>query len=156
MAQDVSWAWSMKTQLVVFTSPPKSQVMLHYHNGKIGAGEIPLGMNTNIGDFKQGMKPTGHTVTPSIPQPTIRIRAEPSISAFNYQVNEIKLVILRIRKAENRCCSFVSATMMWSFSLCPCRVRMEKGSVTVTAEETGCFPQNRSLLSCVRKAMPRR
>ena len=133
-----------KLQLVVFTSPAEKPSYSITYNGKTMLEKSPLGMNTNIGDFAKGMKLTGHTVTPI---DTVYHQDRIKTSQVHYQANELNChfenpkgqkidVVFRVGNND----------VAFRYTL----PRQDgKGSVTVTAEETGFrFPQQTTTFLC--------
>lgn len=150
MAQDVVVKGpDEKLQLVVFTSPAEKPSYSITYNGKTMLEKSPLGMNTNIGDFAKGMKLTGHTVTPI---DTVYRQDRIKTSQVHYQANELNC------QFENPKGQKIDVVFRVSNNDVAFRYTLPrqdgKGSVTVTAEETGFrFPQQTTTF-CVRKAMP--
>ena len=145
MAQDVVVKGpDEKLQLVVFTSPAEKPSYSITYNGKTMLEKSPLGMNTNIGDFAKGMKLTGHTVTPI---DTVYHQDRIKTSQVHYQANELNCHF------ENPKGQKIDVVFRVSNNDVAFRYTLPrqdgKGSVTVTAEETGFrFPQQTTTFLC--------
>lgn len=145
MAQDVVVKGpDEKLQLVVFTSPAEKPSYSITYNGKTMLEKSPLGMNTNIGDFAKGMKLTGHTVTPI---DTVYRQDRIKTSQVHYQANELNCHF------ENPKGQKIDVVFRVSNNDVAFRYTLPrqdgKGSVTVTAEETGFrFPQQTTTFLC--------
>ena len=145
MAQDVVVKGpDEKLQLVVFTSPAEKPSYSITYNGKTMLEKSPLGMNTNIGDFAKGMKLTGHTVTPI---DTVYRQDRIKTSQVHYQANELNC------QFENPKGQKIDVVFRVSNNDVAFRYTLPrqdgKGSVTVTAEETGFrFPQQTTTFLC--------
>ncbi|BDW74591.1 alpha-glucosidase [Bacteroides finegoldii DSM 17565] len=145
MAQDVVVKGpDEKLQLVVFTSPAEKPSYSITYNGKTMLEKSPLGMNTNIGDFAKGMKLTGHTVTPI---DTVYHQDRIKTSQVLYQANELNCHF------ENPKGQKIDVVFRVSNNDVAFRYALPrqdgKGSVTVTAEETGFrFPQQTTTFLC--------
>ena len=145
MAQDVVVKGpDEKLQLVVFTSPTEKPSYSITYNGKTMLEKSPLGMNTNIGDFAKGMKLTGHTVTPI---DTVYRQDRIKTSQVHYQANELNC------QFENPKGQKIDVVFRVSNNDVAFRYTLPrqdgKGSVTVTAEETGFrFPQQTTTFLC--------
>ena len=145
MAQDVVVKGpDEKLQLVVFTSPTEKPSYSITYNGKTMLEKSPLGMNTNIGDFAKGMKLTGHTVTPI---DTVYHQDRIKTSQVHYQANELNCHF------ENPKGQKIDVVFRVSNNDVAFRYTLPrqdgKGSVTVTAEETGFrFPQQTTTFLC--------
>ena len=145
MAQDVVVKGpDEKLQLVVFTSPTEKPSYSITYNGKTMLEKSPLGMNTNIGDFAKGMKLTGHTVTPI---DTVYHQDRIKTSQVHYQANELNCHF------ENPKGQKIDVVFRVSNNDVAFRYALPrqdgKGSVTVTAEETGFrFPQQTTTFLC--------
>ena len=145
MAQDVVVKGpNEKLQLVVFTSPAEKPSYSITYNGKTMLEKSPLGMNTNIGDFAKGMKLTGHTVTPI---DTVYHQDRIKTSQVHYQANELNCHF------ENPKGQKIDVVFRVSNNDVAFRYTLPrqdgKGSVTVTAEETGFrFPQQTTTFLC--------
>ena len=145
MAQDVVVKGpDEKLQLVVFTSPTEKPSYSITYNGKTMLEKSPLGMNTNIGDFAKGMKLTGHTVTPI---DTVYRQDRIKTSQVHYQANELNC------QFENPKGQKIDVVFRVSNNDVAFRYALPrqdgKGSVTVTAEETGFrFPQQTTTFLC--------
>ena len=145
MAQDVVVKGpDEKLQLVVFTSSAEKPSYSITYNGKTMLEKSPLGMNTNIGDFAKGMKLTGHTVTPI---DTVYHQDRIKTSQVHYQANELNCHF------ENPKGQKIDVVFRVSNNDVAFRYALPrqdgKGSVTVTAEETGFrFPQQTTTFLC--------
>ncbi|MCX4295258.1 MAG: glycoside hydrolase family 97 catalytic domain-containing protein, partial [Prevotella sp.] len=145
MAQDVVVKGpDEKLQLVVFTSPTEKPSYSITYNGKTMLEKSPLGMNTNIGDFAKGMKLTGHTVTPI---DTVYHQDRIKTAQVHYQANELNCHF------ENPKGQKIDVVFRVSNNDVAFRYTLPrqdgKGSVTVTAEETGFrFPQQTTTFLC--------
>lgn len=145
MAQDVVVKGpDEKLQLVVFTSPTEKPSYSITYNGKTMLEKSPLGMNTNIGDFAKGMKLTGHTVTPI---DTVYHQDRIKTSQVYYQANELNCHFENPKGQKIDVVFRVSNNDVAFRYILP---RQDgKGSVTVTAEETGFrFPQQTTTFLC--------
>ena len=145
MAQDVVVKGpDEKLQLVVFTSPTEKPSYSITYNGKTMLEKSPLGMNTNIGDFAKGMKLTGHTVTPI---DTVYRQDRIKTSQVHYQANELNC---QFENPKGQKIDVVFRVSNNDVAFCYTLPRQDgKGSVTVTAEETGFrFPQQTTTFLC--------
>ena len=145
MAQDVVVKGpNEKLQLVVFTSPAEKPSYSITYNGKTMLEKSPLGMNTNIGDFAKGMKLTGHTVTPI---DTVYHQDRIKTSQVHYQANELNC---HFENPKGQKIDVVFRVSNNDVAFCYTLPRQDgKGSVTVTAEETGFrFPQQTTTFLC--------
>ena len=145
MAQDVVVKGpDEKLQLVVFTSPAEKPSYSITYNGKTMLEKSPLGMNTNIGDFAKGMKLTGHTVTPI---DTVYRQDRIKTSQVHYQANELNC---QFENPKGQKIDVVFRVSNNDVAFCYTLPRQDgKGSVTVTAEETGFrFPQQTTTFLC--------
>ena len=133
-----------KLQLVVFTSPAEKPSYSITYNGKTMLEKSPLGMNTNIGDFAKGMKLTGHTVTPI---DTVYHQDRIKTSKVHYQANEL---ICNFENPKGQKIDVVFRVSNHDVAFRYTLPRQDgKGSVTVTAEETGFrFPQQTTTFLC--------
>ena len=133
-----------KLQLVVSASPAEKPSYSITYNGKAMLEKSPLGMNTNIGDFAKGMKLTGHTVTPI---DTVYHQDRIKTSKVHYQANEL---ICNFENPKGQKIDVVFRVSNHDVAFRYTLPRQDgKGSVTVTAEETGFrFPQQTTTFLC--------
>ena len=133
-----------KLQLVVFASSEAKPVYSIVYNGKTMLEKSPLGMTTNIGDFTKGMKLTGHSVTPI---DTVYSQNRIKTSQIHYQANEL-ICNFENPKGQKMNVTFRIGNNDVAFRYSLPR-QNGKGSVTVTAEETGFrFPQQTTTFLC--------
>ena len=133
-----------KLQLVVSASPAEKPSYSITYNGKTMLEKSPLGMNTNIGDFVKGMKLTGHAVTPI---DTVYHQDRIKTSKVHYQANEL---ICNFENSKGQKIDVVFRVSNHDVAFRYALPRQDgKGSVTVTAEETGFrFPQQTTTFLC--------
>lgn len=133
-----------KLQLVVSASPAEKPSYSITYNGKPMLEKSPLGMNTNIGDFVKGMKLTGHAVTPI---DTVYHQDRIKTSKVHYQANEL---ICNFENSKGQKIDVVFRVSNHDVAFRYTLPRQDgKGSVTVTAEETGFrFPQQTTTFLC--------
>ena len=133
-----------KLQLVVSASPAEKPSYSITYNGKTMLEKSPLGMNTNIGDFVKGMKLTGHAVTPI---DTVYHQDRIKTSKVHYQANEL---ICNFENSKGQKIDVVFRVSNHDVAFRYTLPRQDgKGSVTVTAEETGFrFPQQTTTFLC--------
>ena len=133
-----------KLQLVVSASPAEKPSYSITYNGKTMLEKSPLGMNTNIGDFAKGMKLTGHAVTPI---DTVYHQDRIKTSKVHYQANEL---ICNFENSKGQKIDVVFRVSNHDVAFRYTLPRQDgKGSVTVTAEETGFrFPQQTTTFLC--------
>ena len=145
MAQDIVMDGpDGKLQLAVFASSEANPVYSIVYNGKTMLEKSPLGMTTNIGDFTKGMKLTGHSVTPI---DTVYGQNRIKTSQIHYQANEL-ICNFENPKGQKMNVTFRIGNNDVAFRYSLPR-QNGKGSVTVTAEETGFrFPQQTTTFLC--------
>lgn len=145
MAQDVVMDGpDGKLQLAVFASSEAKPVYSIVYNGKTMLEKSPLGMTTNIGDFTKGMKLTGHSVTPI---DTVYGQNRIKTSQIHYRANEL-ICSFENPKGQKMNVTFRIGNNDVAFRYSLPR-QNGKGSVTVTAEETGFrFPQQTTTFLC--------
>ena len=133
-----------KLQLIVSASPAEKPSYSITYNGKAMLEKSPLGMNTNIGDFAKGMKLTGHAVTPI---DTVYHQDRIKTSKVHYQANEL---ICNFENPKGQKIDVVFRVSNHDVAFRYTLPRQDgKGSVTVTAEETGFrFPQQTTTFLC--------
>ena len=133
-----------KLQLIVSASPAEKPSYSITYNGKAMLEKSPLGMNTNIGDFAKGMKLTGHAVTPI---DTVYHQDRIKTSKVHYQANEL---ICNFENSKGQKIDVVFRVSNHDVAFRYTLPRQDgKGSVTVTAEETGFrFPQQTTTFLC--------
>ena len=133
-----------KLQLVVSASPAEKPSYSITYNGKTMLEKSPLGMNTNIGDFVKGMKLIGHAVTPI---DTVYHQDRIKTSKVHYQANEL---ICNFENSKGQKIDVVFRVSNHDVAFRYTLPRQDgKGSVTVTAEETGFrFPQQTTTFLC--------
>ena len=104
----------------------------------------PLGMTTNIGDFTKGMKLTGHSITPI---DTIYGQNRIKTLQIHYRANEL-ICNFENPKGQKMNVTFRIGNNDVAFRYSLPR-QNGKGSVTVTAEETGFrLPQQTTTFLC--------
>ena len=145
MAQDIVMDGpDGKLQLAVFASSEAKPVYSIVYNGKTMLEKSPLGMATNIGDFTKGMKLTGHSVTPI---DTVYGQNRIKTSQIHYRANEL-ICNFENPKGQKMNVTFRIGNNDVAFRYSLPR-QNGKGSVTVTAEETGFrFPQQTTTFLC--------
>ncbi len=145
MAQDIVMDGpDGKLQLAVFASSEANPVYSIVYNGKTMLEKSPLGMTTNIGDFTKGMKLTGHSVTPI---DTIYGQNRIKTLQIHYRANEL-ICNFENPKGQKMNVTFRIGNNDVAFRYSLPR-QNGKGSVTVTAEETGFrLPQQTTTFLC--------
>lgn len=133
-----------KLQLVVSVSSAGSFGYSITYNGKNMLENSPLGIYTNIGDFTEGMKLTGHAVRPI---DTVYRQSRIKASQIHYQANEL---VCNFENPKGQKIDIIFRVSDNDVAFRYILPRQDgKGSVTVTAEKTGFrFPQQTTTFLC--------
>ena len=133
-----------KLQLVVSEQAAAAPCYSVSYNGKTMLEKSPLGMNTNIGDFTKGLKLSGHTTRQ---MDTVYHQTRIKTSQVHYQANELTCNFENPQGQKIGVVFRVSNQDVAFRYILP--KQNDKGSVTVTAEETGFrFPMQTTTFLC--------